>query len=607
MKGNPKRQVVSIRKLPMLVSLLIFTIAIFLISFNTTTPSPEEKIRATFKEQLDDLKASMESFKKDILLGKDSLWKNDFIACRKIYKKAECFIAYKYPLIAKRLNGPALMDAELVDPNESVMPTGFQVIEEDLQEEDLIQKTDHILKQVDHVITYISLLQRQINNFSLGRSELYEALKLNLCTMASLGLSGFDAPLMNTSIDEIASTLESTLTILQNTGENSPEINKAIQQCLYYCRQDNVTFENFDRARFLVHGLKPLFSALYNHQLKRNIPFINKRSAIKTTAKSFFDKGAFDPYFFAPDSVTEASKGMIALGKALFSEITLSSSGRSCASCHHPEKAYTDGLERNLSLQRDEHLPRNTPTVINAALQPVLFADSRVKYLEDQAHDVILNKHEMDGNIEQALQFINSSAKYTKLCYNAFPGKKQKITRANIIEAIAAFERSLIKLDAPFDQYMRGDTVAMSAQQIQGFNLFMGKAKCGTCHFMPLFNGAVPPFYDRQDAEIIGVPGNTSTINPQLDNDLGVYDLFHNELKKGAFKTPSIRNAAWTAPYMHNGVYKSLDEVIDFYDKGGGKGLGIKMQQQTLPEEKLNLKPQEKAALIAFIKALSDK
>jgi cytochrome c peroxidase len=368
-----------------------------------------------------------------------------------------------------------------------------------------------------------------------------------------------------------------------------------------------VTFENFDRARFLVHDLRLLFSALYNHQLKRNIPFLKKRSAVKTTAKSFFEEGAFDAYFFAPDSVTEAGEAVIALGKALFSETALSPSGRSCASCHRPEKAYTDGLQSNFSLQRDEHLPRNTPTVINAALQPVLFADSRVKYLEDQAHVVILNKHEMDGDIEQALQFINSSAKYTKLCNSAFPGKKQQITQANIIEAIAAFERSLIKLDAPFDQYMRGDTLAMSAQQIQGFNLFIGKAKCGTCHFMPLFNGAVPPFYDRQDAEIIGVPASTSTINPRLDNDLGVYDLFHSELKRGAFKTPSIRNAAWTAPYMHNGVYQTLEEVIDFYDKGGGKGLGIKMQQQTLPEEKLNLTPTEKAALIAFIKALSDK
>lgn len=607
MKGNPKRQIGSIRKLPMLVSLLIFTITTFLISFNKAVQSPEEKTKAIFREQLDVLKASLDTFKKDILLGKDFLWKKDFIACRRNYKKAECFIAYKYPLIAKRLNGPALMDVEPVDPNESVMPTGFQVIEEYLNDGELVHKTGHILKQVDHGITYISLLQRQINNFSLDRSELYEALKLNLCTMASLGLSGFDTPLMNNAIEETTTTLESALAILQNTGENSPEINKAIQQCLYYCKQDKVTFENFDRARFLVHGLRPLFAALYNHQQKRNIPFLKKRSAIKTSAKSFFEQGAFDPYFFAPDSVTEASKAMIVLGKALFSETALSPSGRSCASCHRPEKAYTDGLESNFSLQRDEHLPRNTPTVINAALQPVLFADSRVKYLEDQAHDVILNKHEMDGNIEQALQFINSSAKYTKLCYNAFPDKRQKITQANIIEAIAAFERSLINLDAPFDQYMRGDTLAMSAQQIQGFNLFMGKAKCGTCHFMPLFNGAVPPFYDRQDAEIIGVPASVSTINPQLDNDLGVYDLFHSELKRGAFKTPSIRNAAWTAPYMHNGIYKTLDEVIDFYDKGGGKGLGIKMQQQTLPEEKLNLKPGEKAALIAFIKALSDK
>lgn len=606
MKENRRKQIGSIRKLPTLVSLIVLIAAVFLISFNTKAPSSEQRIRTIFKGQLAVLKASLDAFREDILTGKDSLWKKDFITCRKNYKKAECFIVYQYPLIAKRMNGPALMDVEPADPNESVMPTGFQVIEEDLQDENLRFRAEHILKQVDYVIAYVTLLQRQINNFSLGRSELYEALKLNLCTMASLGISGFDTPLMNNSLEEAATTLEATLDILQNAGEGSTTIHKAVQQCLRYCKQDKITFDNFDRAQFLVHGLRPLFSALYDHQRERNIPFSKKRRAIKPAAKSFLEHGAFDPYFFAPDSVTEAGKAIVALGKTLFFETALSPSGRSCASCHQPEKAYTDGLVSNLSLQRDEHLPRNTPTIINAALQPVLFADSRVKYLEDQAHDVILNKHEMDGNIGNALQFINSSAKYAKLCSDAFPGKKQKITQANIIAAIAAFERSLIKLDAPFDQYMRGDTLAMSVQQIQGFNLFMGKAKCGTCHFMPLFNGAVPPFYDRQDAEIIGVPGSTSDTNPQLDSDLGVYDLFHSELKKGAFKTPSIRNAAWTAPYMHNGIYKTLEEVIDFYDKGGGTGLGIEMQQQTLPEEKLNLKPGEKAALIAFIKALSD-
>lgn len=563
-------------------------------------------VREIYAAQLTEIKSNVLRFKQDLLQHNDSLWLSDFKACRISYKKAECLISYSYPLLAKRLNGPALMDVEPIDPNESIMPTGFQVMEEDLLDDEFRIKGEQIAKQADYILSYIRILESQLQNFKVGRAELYDAVRLNLCTMASLGLSGFDTPLSGTAIDEAIATLEATKILLQGTGGITKATDIAINKCIQFCRGDNTSFNQFDRARFITTKLRPLFASIYNQQIKQHVPFINKKRAINTRAASFFDVNAFDPYFFAPDSVTTAGKDLVLLGKTLFSERLLTGSGRSCASCHNPSKAFTDGLKSNASLQRDEHLPRNTPTVINAALQPVLFADSRVKYLEQQAHDVMLNKAEMGGNPDQTVSKIKLSNRYIKLFSKAFPGSRESITHANVIAAIVAYERSLIRLNAPFDQYMRGDTMAMNALQVQGFNVFMGKAKCGTCHFMPLFNGVAPPFYDRQDAEIIGVPADTGKSHPVLDYDLGVYDLFHSELKRGAFKTPSIRNAASTAPYMHNGVFKTLEEVIDFYDKGGGAGLGIKMQIQTLPQDKLNLTPQEKKALIAFIKALDD-
>jgi cytochrome c peroxidase len=586
--------------------LLVVVIVIFLHSFTAQPTSVTLKIRERYDLQLTGLKQSLQDFKKDILADNISLWTSDLLHCRKAYKKAEIIIAYRYPLIAKRLNGPALMEAEITNPNESMMPTGFQVIETLLFEKDVRQGKGKLLKQVDHIIAYVGILQNQADQLSMGRSELYDAVKLNLCTMASLGLSGFDTPLLLSALDEAKITLEESTGLLAAAGENSKEIQQNINQCLQLLNGQQMTFDNFDRSHFLVKGWRPLVQALYRQQQVRQIPFITQRRAIRTDVASFLETNAFDPYFFAPDTIQRAGIELIALGKALFAEPALSASGRSCAGCHKPELAFTDGLKLNHSLQSDEQLQRNTPTIINAALQPVLFADARVNYLEEQAHDVILNKKEMDGRPDEAIKALSSSARYRQLFIKAFPEQRGKIDQANIIAALVAFERSLIRLNAPFDRFMRGDSLAMTAQQQQGFNLFMGKAKCGTCHFMPLFNGAVPPFYDRQDAEIIGVPSALNAMNPELDSDLGVYQLFRFPIKKGAFKTPTLRNVAQTAPYMHNGLYPTLEEVIDFYDKGGGAGLGIAMEQQTLSQDKLLLTPQEKTALVAFLKALSD-
>ena len=153
---------------------------------------------------------------------------------------------------------------------------------------------------------------------------------------------------------------------------------------------------------------------------------------------------------------------------------------------------------------------------------------------------------------------------------------------------------------------MRGNGSAMTETEIEGFNLFTGKAKCGTCHFTPLFNGNNPPTFNKTDAEVIGVPANKDTVHPFLDTDNGKYGLYKIEIHKNAFKTPTLRNIAITAPYMHNGVYTTLEEVIDFYDKGGGTGLGLHVLNQTLPGEKLNLLHSEKKALVAFMNTLTD-
>ena len=175
------------------------------------------------------------------------------------------------------------------------------------------------------------------------------------------------------------------------------------------------------------------------------------------------------------------------------------------------------------------------------------------------------------------------------------------------------YERTLTGLNSRFDQYMRGDVTKLSLQEINGFNLYMGKARCGTCHFAPLFNGALPPFYEITDHHSIGVPVKDTMEKFRIDPDVGLFKVNGNTFTKFSFKTPTIRNTALTAPYMHNGVYKTLEQVVEFYDHGGG----TKFQKDYRPDMaglpfftliplELKLTQSEKRDLVAFIQTLTD-
>jgi cytochrome c peroxidase len=153
---------------------------------------------------------------------------------------------------------------------------------------------------------------------------------------------------------------------------------------------------------------------------------------------------------------------------------------------------------------------------------------------------------------------------------------------------------------------MRNDQAKLSAAEKDGFNLFMGKGKCATCHHPPLFNGLLPPVFIETESEVLGVPKSKNKKSPEIDPDLGKYNFTKSVIHKYAFKTPTIRNIELTAPYMHNGIFNTLEEVMDFYNQGGGKGLNIAPPNQTLPFDKLNLTKKEKENIISFLKSLTD-
>lgn len=310
----------------------------------------------------------------------------------------------------------------------------------------------------------------------------------------------------------------------------------------------------------------------------------------------------------APSTAPASSPELVALGERLFVEPMLSGDRmRSCASCYRPEQAFADGVTIAPSIDpRGSRVARNTPTLINAALQPAQFADERSVTLEDQALEVLRSAAEMHSSAERAAASLAADSAYRISFARAFGGAASvAVTPLRVRQALAAYVRTLVSLNSRFDRAVRGDTSALTAGERHGFTLFMGKAMCGTCHFTPLFSGNTPPLYMGSDVEVIGTPVTPSapgTLDP--DSGRARIDDLPNHLR--AFKTPSLRNVALTAPYMHNGAFRTLDDVLLFYDHGGARGAGARIDDQTLSADSLHLSAEERDAIIAFLGSLTD-
>ncbi|MGB9891261.1 cytochrome-c peroxidase [Thermodesulfovibrio sp. Kuro-1] len=297
----------------------------------------------------------------------------------------------------------------------------------------------------------------------------------------------------------------------------------------------------------------------------------------------------------------------IELGKKLFFDRRLSGDGTtSCASCHDPEKAFTDASEISLSYPTTRNF-RNAPTLMNSAYAKHLFWDGRAKTLEEQAEFPIMSPFEMNQNLDFVEEEIRIVPEYREAFKRIFG---QDVNIKLIAKAIAAFERTLISKNAPIDRYLKGDKNALSSEAKRGLEIFTGKGKCIDCHYGYYLSDQefhalmVPenPKYANEDKFIV-TRRYVAKINKYPDymnikEDLGRYFKTKKQKDYKAFKTPTLREVAKTAPYMHNGIFKSLDEVIDFFNKGGGEGNKVL--------KPLNLTEEEKKVLKTFlVEALS--
>jgi len=528
-----------------------------------------------------------------------------FKKSRLAYKKIEWAIEYFIPETARFMNGPALDEMEL-EENKSFEPHGFQVIEEIIYPEYQIENKENIIRELHIFQSNIKQITTSFEVITISDDYVLDAIQQNVFRVISLGITGFDSPVLQSSVLEAGESLiviPESLGKINSKNKSLSEIKNLTQKAQSYCAANN-NFNAFNRAFFITEYLNPISKKIKAFQKEENIKNVKKNSPLKPTIETLFDKDAFDVNGFVLSDEYNFTANRSLLGEKLFYDKSLSKNNdRSCSTCHHPEKAFTDGLKTNVSLN-GSNLARNTPTLTYASLQNAQFWDMRQLDLEKQSVDVIQNKDEMHGSMENIHAKILVDKEYIKLFKKAFP-KTTKTEAWQIQNAIASYVRSLNSFDSRFDLYMRGEKNILNDQEIDGMNLFMGKAKCATCHFTPIFNGTVPPSYSKTEHEVIGTPNEAS--GKKLSPDLGRY--LYNKMPQlvGAFKTPTVRNVALTAPYMHNGVFKTLEEVVSFYNKGGGKGLGYEVENQTLPFDKLNLTVKEEKALVAFMKTLTDK
>ncbi|GIV08539.1 MAG: hypothetical protein KatS3mg019_0630 [Fimbriimonadales bacterium] len=313
----------------------------------------------------------------------------------------------------------------------------------------------------------------------------------------------------------------------------------------------------------------------------------------------------FPPIVQPEDNPTTPEK--VELGRMLFFDPILSDDNTmSCAHCHHPNLGFSDGLPRSLGrggkgAGRERtggiELTRGAPSLWNTVYNHRQFWDGRAAHLEEQARMVITTPEEVNADPAELVRELKAIPEYRERFDKAFGGKDgEAITFKHVTHAIAAFQRTLVSFNSRFDRYSAGDGGALTPQEKRGLKLFLSpKTRCNECH-------GLPTFADR-NFKVIGVP---PAPNAPPDVAKAGAEPGRGGGPNGAFKIPTLRNIALTAPYMHNGVFATLEEVLDFYSGGGGRGRGLDVPLQDDKIRKFQLTPQEKADIIAFLLALTD-
>ncbi len=541
---------------------------------------------------------------------------------RNALKCIDFWLRYLEPISYKKINGPLPVEWETEVFEKFEKPykregAGLTLASLYLEADNI--KKDSLLNLVRSSISATQVFSADSITINLKEHHhFFLCNRLFLLNLAAIYTTGFECPDTGKIIPELQEMLinvDKTYASF-NSGFSTTPLSynylELYKNTIAFVNAQSKDFERFDHFTFIRDYVNPLFTI--NQQLIKEYSVISKSNvdySLNKNSTSIFSKNLYTGqnskgiYLRVNDPKVLAEIGKI--GKLLFYDPILSGNNqRSCASCHKPTQHFTDTLTAT-SLQFDakKFLPRNSPSLINAQYNHLIMLDGKHISLQQQTKDVITNPIEMGGNETEILKKILSCNDYRDAFKDLlkYTPTEKEITMEHITSAITFYYGKFSKHYSPFDKAMNSkEKLDESAQK--GFNIFMSKAQCATCHFAPQFNGVKPP-YVSSEFEVLGVPKDTGYTALSLDK--GRFGINAAKETANAFRTGTIRNAAKTAPYMHNGVFKNLNQVIDFYDAGGGAGKGLHVPNQTLSSDSLHLSKEDKVHLLAFINSLNEK
>ncbi|MES2779634.1 MAG: cytochrome c peroxidase [Bacteroidota bacterium] len=541
---------------------------------------------------------------------------------RNIFKPADFWLRYLNPLSHKKINGPLPVEWETEVFEKFEKPykregagftLAFQYLEETNPDKAVLL---HLVKQAKTATDgyLVDSITQELTDFH----HFYFCNRLFLLNLAAIYTTGFDCPDTENLIPELRLMLTEMQITYQLFNQSFPETPlsptylELYEQTLQFVNHQPTSYETFDHFTFIRDFINPLYTLNHQHILQYKASSKNLLDySLNKQASSIFSKSLYNGQnpkgiFLRLQDSTSLAK-LEKVGKLLFYDPILSQNNqRSCASCHNPNHYFTDTtVTTSLQFNHEGSLPRNTPSLLNAQYNHLLMADGNHFTLVGQTKGVITNPIEMGSTEQEVLQKVMSCKEYAAVFSKllAYTPQEKEVTLDHISSAITYYYGKFSKYYSPFDEAMNKQEQLSPVAQ-KGFNVFMGKAQCATCHFVPQFNGVKPP-YIGSEFEVIGVPHSPDYAS--LSEDKGRYIINPADETLHAFRTGTIRNAARTQPYMHNGVFKTLDDVITFYNQGGGAGKGLNVPNQTLPPDSLQLTETEKEYLIAFMQSLTEK
>jgi cytochrome c peroxidase len=606
---------------------LLFVSLFIALSFSFIKVDNDENYVSEYTQKIHDLKSNTLELLKLIEKSNfnNELEKTEVInkinVTRIALKHVDIWLRYLEPISYKKINGPLPVEWETEVFEKFEKPykrEGAGLTMAALYLDEKVINKDSLRNLIRSSLSAINVYEvDSIKNNLKTFDHFYLCNRLYLLNLATIYTTSFECPNTKQIIPELKSMMASvhqTYFAFNKTFTETPindDYLKLYKNALEYVNAQVADFEKFDHFTFINKYINPLFKA--NQELIIKYNTISKSYvdySLNNTAKSIFSKKLY---------TGQNTKGIYSrvynqmelekieqVGKLLFYDPLLSGNNlRSCASCHKPSDYFADNSQAtSLQFDRKSFLPRNSPSLINSQFNHLIMLDGKHLSLHNQAIAVITNSMELACDEREIIKKVLSCKDYKK-AFNKFlkyTPQEKELTVEHITSALVMYYTKFGQYYSLFDDAMN-NKAELNESAKRGFNIFMSKAQCATCHFAPQFNGVKPP-YVSSEFEVLGTPMDTNY--KALSLDRGRFSINPAIETDHAFRTGTIRNADKTAPYMHNGVFKSLEQVLDFYNAGGGVGKGLKLKNQTLSSDSLGLTKQEKKDLIAFIKSLNE-